>query len=473
MTRARAAFASFRSIPRNSLLVGILVALLAASAGIAIGFEQVSLVSVTLAGVAGLLFFLVVLKRPAIGAALILFLAPLEGSVVFLGSSGVKLASLFCIAVFAVRMLNPGQKFEFDRASVLGICFVAWAFVTMAWSPDPVGSLSDWVSFALQSILYLILVNFVLSRRDLKLVLWGHVVGGFILSVGFTQQLIALDFLRNVDIMGFGINLASRLIGLNMVLAVVLYLFEKNFFARIFLLLCAGAAGVGAVIGLSRGTWAGVAISLGVIGLVYFFKGGVRPSFGQVLQLALGALALFFILSNYVLDEHGIEKMVYRFQTGVTLSDAGGGRFEIWQVAWNVFQTSPIWGHGIGAFHDEFVMFVDQSGLANFFHVNEAKGAHNAYVLVGVELGLVGLLLLVALLVEVFRKVLRFWFEKKPDIPSLASALSLFIFLALSMTVDSAVDRKYFWYGLALVTLIVRYAPRTGSPKGPALPEEP
>lgn len=463
MERARSAITFLRSDARRTeLLAGLLVALAAAGAGIAIGFQQVNLIALAFGGLAGVLFFALVVQRPAIGAALILFLAPLEGSVAIAGSSGVKLASLFCIGVFAVRMLNPNRKFEFDRASALGICFILWGFVTIAWSPDPMGSISDWISFSLQSILYLIMVNFVSSRRDLKLVLWGHVVGGLILSLGFTQQLIALDFLRNVEIMGFGINLATRLIGLNMILAVVLYLYEKNPLARIFLLVCAGAAGIGAVIGLSRGTWVGVAVSLGVIGMVYFIKGGMRPSPRLIAQLSLGVLILFLILSKYVLDEHGIEKMAYRFQTGVTLSDAGGGRFEIWQVAWNVFQTSPIWGHGIGSFHDEFVKFVDQSGLANFFHVNEAKGAHNAFVLVGVELGLVGIGLLVALLIDVFRKVWRLLRKSSPDIASLASALSLFIFIVLSMTVDSAVDRKYFWYGLALVTLLVRYA--AGSP---------
>ncbi|MGE5251972.1 MAG: O-antigen ligase family protein [Bacteroidota bacterium] len=462
MDRVRAMFPRLRLQGRNDMLVLLAVVVTAAASGIALGFHQTNLVLIAFAAVAGALLFVITVKRPAIGAALILFLAPLEGSVSIGGNSAVKLISLFCMLVFAVRVLDPANKILLDRGSALAICFVLWAFVTLAWSPDPRSSISDWVSIALQSVLYVLLVNFVLSGRDLKLALWGHVLGGTILAIGFTQRLIALDFLRNVDIMGFGINLGTRLIGLNVVLAVILYQLETNRLARFVLILAAGISSIGAVIGLSRGTWVGVAASLGALGAVYYYKGKMRPRWGQIIKWSMAVMLLVFILSSFVLDAHGIQKMTTRFIEGFTFSDAGGGRFEIWSVARDIFVTSPIWGHGVGAFHDEFMINVEKSGLSNYFHVNEAKGAHNAFVLTGVELGLVGIGLLVALLAYVFRKVWKLTRLNPPNLPTLSSVWALTTFLVLSMLVDSAVDRKYLWYGLALVTLLIRYPSTRG-----------
>jgi O-antigen ligase len=206
----------------------------------------------------------------------------------------------------------------------------------------------------------------------------------------------------------------------------------------------------------------GVAASLGVVGAVYYYKGNYRPKWGHIITWTLGVLVLVFILGSFVLDRHGIQKMTTRFVEGFTFSDAGGGRFEIWSVARDIWLRSPIWGHGVGSFHDEFVINVEKSGLANYFHVNEAKGAHNAFVLTGVELGLIGIGLLIALLVYVFRKVWKLYRLNPPNLPTLSSVLALTTFLVLSMLVDSAVDRKYLWYGLALVTLLVRYPSTRG-----------
>lgn len=447
------------------IAIALVVIVLAAIAGIAIGWGYTELVWLILGAVGGVVGFFVIFKRPALGAALVLGLAPLEGAIAFQGHSAVKLATIFCAAILAIQVIIYRKRVVFDRTAVLGVVLVGWGLITILWSPVQTSSLSEWISFALQSFLYFMLINFIRSREDVNLALWGHVLGGLILSISVTDFMVTRDFLRSEDILGLGLNLASRLIGINLLFALLLYQLESHrvarafvlFLARILLLISILGAGVGVVVALSRGTWLGVAVSLSILSLVFFLTSNPRISIGQLLLWCLAGFALYYVLNTYLLDQHGIWKLTERFQSGVDLSDSGGGRFEIWQVGWRMFQDAPIWGHGFGSFGYEFTQYLERSGLASSFPAGEVKHAHNTYVLLSAELGLIGIVLFVAILISSLSKILRLLSDKQANMSAFAWGLALFAFLMIATNVDIAVLRKYFWYNLGLITLLAQY----------------
>src|SRR5262245_34917136 len=135
-----------------------------------------------LPGLAALVF-----RRPAAGAALILALAPLEGALTFGDQSAVKLATVFCIGVFALRVVWTGEGVRIDTTTRVLVPFVAWASLSVLWNRDQTEAVSSCVTFALQCGLYFLILNLVRSRDDLRLALWGHVVGGAVLAVLVTK----------------------------------------------------------------------------------------------------------------------------------------------------------------------------------------------------------------------------------------------------------------------------------------------
>ena len=465
---------------RPEIAIALVVILLTAVAGLAIGGGHMVLVWLILGAAGAAIGFYVIFKRPALGAALVLGLAPLEGAIAFQGQSAVKLATIFCAGILAIQVIVNHRKIIFDRTAGLAIALIGWALITILWSPVQMSSLTDWISFALQSFLYFMLINFVNSKEDLNLALWGHVLGGLVLSVSVTDFMVTRDFLRNEDILGLGLNLASRLIGINLLFALLLYQLESRRVARAFVLLLARivllisilGAGIGVVVALSRGTWLGVAVSLSILSVVFFLKSNPRISIGQLVMWSLGGFVLFYILNTYVLDQHGIWKLTERFQSGVELTDSGGGRFEIWQVGWKMFQDAPIWGHGFGSFGYEFTQYLDRSGMASSFLAGEVKHAHNTYVLIGSELGLVGIALFVAILANSLVKILRLLSDKQANMSAFAWGLALFAFLMIATNVDIAVLRKYFWYNLGLITLLARYWGHSARVKIKILPKD-
>ena len=233
-------FSTFRL--RNPVDVGIALigASAAAAAGVALGWGKSGWIIVILSGLAGCL---AIVRRPALGVALILALAPLEDFLIIQGQTAVMLAALLVAAIFAVQVAIR-RRLLVDSTAVMAAALIMWALATILWSPDKDSSASNWISFALVGLLYLLLINLIESKEDLKLALWGHVIGGSILSLIVTKALMAHDFARSEFVLGYGINLVSRLIGLNLLLSMLLYELERHFLRKVALFLAAVLAGI-------------------------------------------------------------------------------------------------------------------------------------------------------------------------------------------------------------------------------------
>jgi O-antigen ligase len=271
------------------------------------------------------------------------------------------------------------------------------------------------------------------------------------------------NFIRT-DIAGLGINLAARMIGLNLLLSILLYQMATSRWAKSVLLMAAILSGVGAVVPLSRGNWYALAISITVLAMVSVIKG--RRQFRRWDKITLGTqneqlipsrlltarqvlvwlcigCVVFFFLDTLIFTEHGIAKLSRRFQSAYTFSDSAAGRFDIWQAGWKLFLEAPLWGHGFDSFAEANPYF--------------NKPAHNAYVRLSVENGLIGLSLFVLILGSVFGKLWKLFWQRGANSFAVAWGMALFTFLAIASMVDSAVDRKYLWYVFGLIALLVRY----------------
>jgi O-antigen ligase len=78
-------------------------------------------------------------------------------------------------------------------------------------------------------------------------------------------------------------------------------------------------------------------------------------------------------------------------------------------------------------------------------------------VLVGVENGLIGLLLLFLILGSAFIELWKLFIKPNTSPIALGWGMALLVFLVTVSLVDSAVDRKYLWFTLGLISLLVHY----------------
>ncbi|MBI3900143.1 MAG: O-antigen ligase C-terminal domain-containing protein [Gammaproteobacteria bacterium] len=153
---------------------------------------------------------------------------------------------------------------------------------------------------------------------------------------------------------------------------------------------------------------------------------------------------LKLLLNIMGLDIGGIDALV-AFQRNA--ADGIDLRTSEWHKAWLMFLESPIWGIGIG--HYGWYGFGYQA-LPEFAAISKAElfhHSHNLVMQVLAELGIVGLLLLVSMIVTWLRQVLPHWKN-----PSYWLIFILLIVLLLHSSVEFPLWYSYF-LGIAAILL--------------------
>jgi O-antigen ligase len=148
-----------------------------------------------------------------------------------------------------------------------------------------------------------------------------------------------------------------------------------------------------------------------------------------------------------------------RLSSIVTFSDRGAGRLDIWMVTLQMIQARPILGVGLDSFGKGFDMYLSETpGIAN--DIGTGRGAHSLFLNAQGELGIIGLVLLVAFIGMTLK---RGWaaivnLRRADDLSaSLATAVWLGLVGMLVMGLFMVVQYwKLFWLLLALPEVMRR-----------------
>ncbi len=169
-------------------------------------------------------------------------------------------------------------------------------------------------------------------------------------------------------------------------------------------------------------------------------------------MLGVLAILLVFILFTYSLKRALIvagvavvtgfgfwESIASRFE--IAASTGGAGRLDIWEVGVSAFLHSPIYGYGVSNFPAAYDLFRYVNPLRG-----AGRGAHNIFLGMAVELGVIGLVLATLLLVYHFKLLSH---VKSRALPLKAAFCGM---LVQATTLDIW-WRKSFWILLILINV--------------------
>ncbi|MEW6497559.1 MAG: O-antigen ligase family protein, partial [Cyanobacteriota bacterium] len=108
--------------------------------------------------------------------------------------------------------------------------------------------------------------------------------------------------------------------------------------------------------------------------------------------LALIGSGIYSTLNNQKLLQESAQSMGYAWKSSPLSFDVA--RLEIWKAAWEIFQQAPVFGHGYASW---FQLISDYGQRHNMLYVFDT--AHNLFLQMLVELGLVHTLLVLSILV--------------------------------------------------------------------------
>jgi probable O-glycosylation ligase (exosortase A-associated) len=295
-------------------------------------------------------------------------------------------------AYLVVRVAFAGA-FRLTFGSGLLLVFLAYSLISSALGPEAAYSLSQWQDFAKTIVVSVILTSVIQSGADLRVIM--IVIA---LSLGFegTKQgwgnLILHPGGRNDNSIPFLGDNNLVAVGMLMLLPIVGALADTStgWMKRVFQFMAIGVL-YRAVSTYSRGGF----LSAGVVGAMWFWR-----SPHKVKTVAAIVLATALVLP--VLPQQFWDRMSTITASSDERDFSSASRFHFWQVGVAMANDHPLTGVGKGAYSRLYDRYDWSNG-----DFGTDRAVHSAWFGVLAELGYVGLLLFIIIIVTSLRSCRR------------------------------------------------------------------
>lgn len=462
------------SIPQNrwlSLLFGLFA--IAAGAVLGVAIAQSPSPIVVAAGVVALIVALVTVVKVEFGLFLLVIVTYLRLSDVaikYYGAPSIArpLVGLLILAILYRWALTrrPPRGWLSAAGWVLGYGLVV--FASLFYATDTTAASAAFSDFFKDGIITILVVALLQRKEDFRNTVWALILAGlFMGGVGVFQYLTG-TFSNNY--FGFGQAPLLNIVGATegnrisgpigdpnffaQIMVVVVPLALNQLFAEknILLKLLAGVtfalATLAVIFTFSRGGFLAMAVAVAVLALYR------RPKLWEVLALILMAIILVRFVPNPFIDRLSTVTDMLTGQASVKEEVSFRGRASELIVAVRMFADHPILGVGVGNYPAYYQQYSRSVGLDPR---TEARQAHNLFLEITSELGLVGILVFLLILAAVFRGVLRtyaYYKDRGDDYYAstvAAFGAALMGYFAAAMFIHGAYPR-YLWLlvGIAL-----------------------
>ena len=335
--------------------------------------------------------------------------------------------------------------------------FIAWTFICTG-----IGVYATWYDqnmFIRNVIPFFIFVYMIQSRKQVIISIWTLLIMGAIAGI---YGLYALK--ANIGVSDGGIvritsfmanpNSFGQTMALLLPIAICLMLSDytkktKLIIAGIVLLLISGV-----VMSYSRTSMIAMLFVLIFTPFMYY-RGSKKIAAILVTIMILPVLYFFFPLDNVKWRAHN--RLVTAFQAE-SMEEVDKGRVETARAGWMMMLNNPVTGVGIGGFGHEYYQMAqtsDELELVMSRYGERGLSAHNLYVQVGGQLGILGLALYLFLVVIAWKNVrnaeIIFFNNQDEAMYTISRALKIFLiaFMIIGIT-SSGMGSKMFWIVVGL-----------------------
>lgn len=336
------------------------------------------------------------LRRPDLGVYLLAFAVPFEFFFFAWGSGRYQMLAYPALAL-AVFWTSTSNSFRgrLLHHEVWVLSLLAWATVSLAWTPDAVTGVQAIFSLAGAFAFLYVIPRAVSSEAGILRLLGFFVAGLLIYSV-----ILALYYDRSLWVEFYGKQYLSQFgaaeevspyeYGNACLVAVFaclgLWEFSPSRITRR-LGLALGVVFVGGLLlTLSRAFMVELAVGMVAWTLLARARRGLSFRIPVVIVLVGLGLGLAFGVNPLALDfrtDHTLLMLQHDDIQSVT-----SGRISIWGVGWEIFRANPLMGVGIGNFGDAYAGFT----------ATRVRGSHSSVIRFMAELGAPGLLLFIGFL---------------------------------------------------------------------------
>lgn len=322
---------------------------------------------------------------------LMVFAMPWEDAVTIPGfGTSVRLIGMVALGLGVLAILERGKVRQPALGHVIMILFVAMAGLSFLWSLFPEGTLTESFSYVQLFTMVWLIWELAPDLQKQMHLMQAYVLGTFVSGVDTVYLFLAHQ--ESVYQRYAGAKLDANDLGLIMALSVPMsyYLLIHNkgwtvWVCRVQLIL----AGTTILLTASRGASLATAVALTIVPLTQARLNG-RQRVALILTIVLLISgALYFVPAT---SWERLATLPTEFAQGTFT-----GRTIIWKAGWEIFRTHPFFGIGANAFRVIVSrVLTDPIRLGD---ADPAPPAHNTFLSVLVEQGVLGFAIFCALLI--------------------------------------------------------------------------
>ncbi|WP_305046447.1 O-antigen ligase family protein [Geoalkalibacter sp.] len=370
---------------------------------------------------------------------------------------GLRYSLMFAL-VSAVSIYINRHKLKYKNFMVgqewLIVIFVLVVWVAHVFSSASVGRYEaadhPTVKMVKITIFLMMLSHVVTDRKLLKIVTWSLVIFAMILGIqAYEVPLRAFIQGRLESVGGADFSDANRFGGFMAAMLFIIgcqFLNSKNWRQRLLVFLAGGFSANAVILTRSRGAL--LAVAAGMLAAMMFASPRQRKII--VVGILGAALGLY-----YLTDDTFRERSTTITAQADERDASASSRLEIWEGGLKMMKANPILGVGPGNFYQY---------IGRYQPLHEGRDAHNTLVRCGGELGLVGLGVFLAIVLNAFRLLWTHIRKASQFSPAVAKDFqfmglgymaALAAMLAYGMT-GTLVYTEYLWWMLIMPVCLQR-----------------
>ena len=411
------------------MLVLALTLFVAVFVGATAGLGRLNLGAAAAVGLAALALSI---RWPLLPLFAFVVFIPLEDFLRFgdLGTVTKVAGALFAVAYGVPRL----SRLRWRAMPLAGWGYAFWATLSMAWAIDPEPA---WLALTtlLQMFAVTVLIADVVAARPalVRPMLWAYSASAALISV-----LAIAAYAMN------GLSLGDRVAAVQdqnvaqfaaILLPALIFTTYEALKGRLVVISASVAflSSIAIILSGTRGVW---------LALVVVFAAFILPAMRPVQRVAACVFAVLILAVAFQLPS--VANLITS-RTEIAVETGGAGRTDIWAVGLVIIETSPVVGVGYGDFPAGFTHeAIFDSTIGPLAHPGLGRGRHSIVVGTLGELGIVGLLLLVAFLVPLV--------VRRGHGPEAAAVQAALVGLLVSALFLDELGRKQLWLmiGIAL-----------------------
>lgn len=336
-----------------------------------------------------------------------------------------KLFIIITLNLWIIKcLLDEESTWYRNRINLPIFLYIIIISISLVISNKIIVSLKDYIIFISYIFVYFLIINNINNKKEFDSFLKIFFVISFFVSIYALIQYYGFDpYFNNLGRLTSTIgqkNWISNYLALIFPIIFTIFLLEevkRNKIIYYFLLSVLYAT---LMICQSRGIWISTGLTI-IFAIYIIFKFSLFRIFQKNRKWLILLISIFLLITIVYSTDNPLNKSAITVpQRAISTFDEEdpsiNTRFLIWNITFNMIKDKPIFGSGIGTFKMNYLDYQAEFLKDNPYYIKysgKAGEAHNEYLQIGAETGMIGLGLFILIFYFFFKAIFNFYKSSK------------------------------------------------------------